>query len=273
VNFLNIFKKKISFLIVPESPEGKTSTHRFTLKKIFLLVLSYSLIAGLAGFYFFSFTAGSFLLPADGLSQSDISAVKELNSKLIFLTRELEGLKSTNERLRYAISLGDTTSADSLKSVIDSSKKKVKAEGSLFSIIKTFFFKQEKNETKLRYFLEPAVGFISREFDPSKGHIGIDYVLKSGTPVYAAGNGYIVFSNFTVNDGYMLIINHPGNYVTIYKHLSSLLKKERETVIEGDLIGFSGNTGETTTGPHLHFEIWREGKPVNPKNYLLKLKE
>ncbi len=99
--------------------------------------------------------------------------------------------------------------------------------------------------------------------------MGIDYVLKTGTQISAAASGYIIFADFTVKDGYMIIILHPHDYISVYKHCSSLLKKTREIVQEGEIIALSGNTGEITTGPHLHFEIWHHGKPINPKSVLL----
>ena len=99
--------------------------------------------------------------------------------------------------------------------------------------------------------------------------MGIDFVVKSGTPVYASANGYVIFSDYTNKDGNMLIIGHPDNYITIYKHCSVLMKKERDTVIQGELIALSGNTGEITTGPHLHFEIWKDGQPIDPRTVLI----
>jgi murein DD-endopeptidase MepM/ murein hydrolase activator NlpD len=188
---------------------------------------------------------------------------------MLFLSKELEGLKSTNEKLRYAIMLGDSTLIESLTVKQDTSSLKKKAGGSIFSIVKKFFQGKEVNNSKSYYFLKPVDGFISREFNPEKGHIGIDYVAKTGTPVYAAAGGYVVFADYTTKDGYMIVINHPEDYVTVYKHCSSLVKKPREIVYQGELIALSGNTGETTTGPHLHFEIWLKGQPQNPKTLLI----
>ena len=110
---------------------------------------------------------------------------------------------------------------------------------------------------------------MSRNFDPNKGHFGIDYVLKRGTPIHASSGGYVIFSDYTVKDGHMLIISNPNNYITIYKHCSILLKRVRETVSTGEIIALSGNSGLITTGPHLHFEIWKEGRPINPKKIFL----
>jgi len=125
---------------------------------------------------------------------------------------------------------------------------------------------EEGSEEKIDYFIKPVNGFISRGFNTDKGHIGIDFVVKVGSPVYAAANGYVVFADYTSRDGYMMIINHTNDYITVYKHCSILLKKIRDRVFQGELISLSGNSGEITTGPHLHFEIWKQGQPINPKN-------
>ncbi|HEY6907521.1 MAG TPA: M23 family metallopeptidase, partial [Ignavibacteriaceae bacterium] len=100
-------------------------------------------------------------------------------------------------------------------------------------------------------------------------HMGIDFVIKTGTPVYATANGFVIFADYTTNDGYMIIIDHNNGYISVYKHCSVLLKRSRETVLQGETIALSGNTGEISTGPHLHFEIWKEGEPVDPKSVLI----
>jgi murein DD-endopeptidase MepM/ murein hydrolase activator NlpD len=210
------------------------------------------------------------------LSKEDMQEVKTLNERMIFLAKEVEQMKSTNEKLRYAIFLGDSATIDSLtrpdsveKNSDQAIKLKNKKGGDIFSVFRELFLTKEENQSKDVFFSKPVNGFISREFDPDRGHFGIDYVVKTGTPVYAACGGYVVFADYTVRDGYMLIINSSSDYVTVYKHCSSLLKKTRDIVTEGELIALSGNTGETTTGPHLHFEVWKNGKPVNPKTLFI----
>jgi lipoprotein NlpD len=79
----------------------------------------------------------------------------------------------------------------------------------------------------------------------------------------------VVFSDYTFTDGYKIIINHSNDYISIYKHCSSLLKNERDFVLQGELIALSGNSGEISSGPHLHFEVWKNGKPVDPKNVII----
>ena len=99
--------------------------------------------------------------------------------------------------------------------------------------------------------------------------MGIDIVTQDGTPVYASAGGLVVFSDYTTKFGYVVIISHSYNYITIYKHCSSVLKKERDIVEQGELIALSGNSGTNSSGPHLHFEIWRDGLAIDPESVLL----
>lgn len=268
--------KSFSVLIVPDNSIVKAKTHNLSPGKVIGLVILYSVVIFLLSYAVLAFTPVGDLLKVKGntLSKEEMTQVQQLNNRLIFLARELEDMRSKNDRLRYAIILGDSTLADSLRMADTSGAKgdgaglKEKAGGDIFGALKVLFSKID-GQGKEAAFSRPVNGFVSREFDPGKGHFGIDYVVKTGTPVYAASGGYVVFSGYTVSDGYMLIINSSDNYVTVYKHCSALLKRTREIVTQGELIALSGNTGDITTGPHLHFEIWKNGQPINPKNVLI----
>ncbi|HKI78931.1 MAG TPA: M23 family metallopeptidase [Ignavibacteriaceae bacterium] len=268
--------KSFSLAIIPDYSGVKAKSQKFSVKIIFIFVIAYSIIIFFLSYLIFSYTpVGTWMNVKGGsLTKEDLAIVDKLNDRMIFLARELEKTKSDNEKLRYAISLGDSSLIDSLRNLdstnVNDNSPDLKGGGNIFAVIKKLFFepKTVKLETG-QLFSKPVNGFVSREFNPGKGHIGIDYVVKTGTPVYASGSGYVVFSDYTVKDGYMLIINLPGDYVMVYKHCSALLKKSREIVTEGELIALSGNTGEITTGPHLHFEIWKNGYPIDPKSVLI----
>ena len=117
----------------------------------------------------------------------------------------------------------------------------------------------------------PAEGYISRGFSPGEYHYGLDIAGKEGSPVIAAAPGTIVFADWTYEFGFMLIIAHGRGYTTVYKHNQSLLKSTGTTVKRGDLIALLGNTGRSSSGPHLHFELWKDGVVQNPADYLLNL--
>lgn len=117
-------------------------------------------------------------------------------------------------------------------------------------------------------FFTPLKGTITNEFNPSESHFGVDLVAKQDEAVKAVLDGTVILSDWTLETGYVIILQHQQNLVSIYKHNSALLKKCGEFVKVGNPIAIIGETGEFTTGPHLHFELWSDGNPVNPKDYI-----
>jgi murein DD-endopeptidase MepM/ murein hydrolase activator NlpD len=115
----------------------------------------------------------------------------------------------------------------------------------------------------------PADGFVTQGFDPQNNHFGMDFAGKRGTPVFAAADGHVLFSGWTYDDGNILIIAHGGGYVTVYKHNQTLLKTVQSRVSRGEPIALLGTSGRTSVGPHLHFEVWKDGIPQDPNDYLL----
>ena len=260
--------KSFSVLIIPDSTNLNARTHRFSYRKTMVVVTAYSLVMALLGFVIFSMTPLKGLFSkSSNFSNTELKSINELNERMIKLSRELNEIRNSDEKLRKAIKLGDSSIFNKENAAGNS---KINAGGSILSVIRELLIKFQIAQKESISFIRPVTGFISRNFDPERGHMGIDFVVKTGTPVYVSANGFIIFANYTVKDGNMIIVLHPGNYISVYKHCSSLLKKERDTVVQGELIALSGNTGETTSGPHLHFEIWKEGKPINPITILLK---
>ncbi len=115
----------------------------------------------------------------------------------------------------------------------------------------------------------PIEGIVTENYDVRKSHYGIDIVAKSDEPVKSISDGVVVFSSWTYDTGYVIGIQHSNNLVSFYKHNSNLLKSTGDKVLAGDIIATIGNTGELTTGPHLHFELWFKGKPINPKELII----
>lgn len=115
----------------------------------------------------------------------------------------------------------------------------------------------------------PVIGYITQEFDPRQQHFGIDFAGKEGIPIYAAADGSVIFAGWTYDDGYMIMIEHGGGYRTTYKHNQALLKSIGEYVRRGETIALLGNSGKLSYGPHLHFEVWKDGIPKDPREFLL----
>ncbi|MGB1480804.1 MAG: M23 family metallopeptidase [Flavobacteriales bacterium] len=114
----------------------------------------------------------------------------------------------------------------------------------------------------------PLVGGVSDELDLGVGHLGVDLVAPEGTAIQSVDDGSVLFSSYTIETGYTLVIQHRGDRVSIYKHCASLLKRQGDLVAGGEAIALMGNTGELSSGPHLHFEWWVKGQPVDPSPWL-----
>ena len=119
-----------------------------------------------------------------------------------------------------------------------------------------------------QYFYSPIEGIVTTQFNIKDEHYGIDIVSKSNEPVKSVAEGTVVFSDWTQESGNVIAIQHRGDIISVYKHNSALLKKVGSFVNSGQVIAIIGNTGEFTTGPHLHFEMWYNGNPVDPEEFI-----
>lgn len=128
--------------------------------------------------------------------------------------------------------------------------------------------KVSSSENDFYQFFPPLDGIVLRRFDEIKRHYGVDIVTKQNSNVLSVLEGVVIFTDWTVNTGYVVAVQHTGNIVSIYKHNSVLMKKQGDFVRAGEVIAVVGNTGEETTGPHLHFELWQDGKPIDPEEYI-----
>lgn len=111
-------------------------------------------------------------------------------------------------------------------------------------------------------------GFPTRSFDAGDAHFGIDLAVSEGSLVRAVGEGYVVLSDWTQEGGYTVAVQHSDGYLSVYKHNKRLLKQTGDRVEAREALAVSGNSGEVTTGPHLHFELWRNGLAQDPRPYV-----
>jgi len=118
------------------------------------------------------------------------------------------------------------------------------------------------------YFFLPVKGYVTGDFDPKNEHFGVDIVAAENAAVKSTLDGEVFISSWTPETGYVIGIQHENNLISLYKHNSVLLKKAGDYVHAGDVIAIVGNTGELSTGPHLHFELWYNGIALNPKDYI-----
>ncbi|KAB2859882.1 MAG: M23 family metallopeptidase [Flavobacteriales bacterium] len=118
-------------------------------------------------------------------------------------------------------------------------------------------------------FFNPIKGIVTEQFNAKKQHFGIDLVAPKNEVIKATLDGTVIFAEWTSETGYVIQLQHANNLISIYKHNSVLHKKQGDKVKAGDVIAIVGNTGELSSGPHLHFELWYNGIPLNPEEYIL----
>lgn len=119
------------------------------------------------------------------------------------------------------------------------------------------------------HFFAPVGGYVTDEFDPTKEHYGIDIAAPLDAPVKATLDGTVISSGWSAETGYVIAIQHKDNIITFYKHNAKIFKNVGNFVKAGDVIATVGNTGELSSGPHLHFEIWHSGTSLNPRDYVI----
>lgn len=258
-----------------------TFQERFSLK---LSRLNVFVIGGLFSVFLIALT--SLLIAFTSLKEYipgySSTALKRKATRLVYETDSLKNKLAVLEKFTQALRpvLTGEIETESIDSIRTESEKIVIDEDKLVASKQDSLFR-EKVESKDRFpllegaqnkasivFFSPITGTISQEFNSKNKHFATDIVAKTGTPVKSIADGTVIFSEWTANTGYVITIQHTNKYISIYKHNGTLLKQQGDFVKSGEAIATVGSTGELTTGPHLHFELWHSGYPVNPKNYI-----
>lgn len=227
--------------------------------------------------FFITFTPIKEYIP--GYASSDL---KIKATKLVLLTDSLQKKMAVMEKHTKALIpiLSGTIKGDYIDTLFSETEKKV-INDSLFKASKSDsifrdkidsenlfpIINSEKSIVKIVFF-SPLSGTISQGFDPKIKHFAIDIVAKKGTPVKSIADGTVIFSGWTTETGNVIILKHADDYISVYKHNGSLLKEEGDFIKSGEVIATVGSTGELTTGPHLHFELWSGAYAINPTNLI-----
>ena len=117
-------------------------------------------------------------------------------------------------------------------------------------------------------FTAPIKGEITENYNDRDKHFAIDIAVEKDTPVKAVADGTVIFRGFTADTGYVIVIEHNQGFISVYKHNSTIFKEQGDLVKSGEVIASAGSTGNLSTASHLHFELWNDGYPVNPSNYI-----
>jgi len=291
----NWFKKRIEYLrkkvkVVVISKETYEEKKSFDLSVIMLFV--YSLFAFLIlivlSYFIISATSLKYMIP--GFPKIvDVERIKQIDKKNLLKLAEYEdkidhyenyfnnlsiilnGGEISEEVNKADSSIGnrnneeynfDLTENDSLLRIkIDDREK--------YDI--SIFSSNNRLEEKLNgvLFFSPLKGEVTNQYHLEKGHYGVDVIASNNEAVKAILNGTVVYSDWSPENGHVIHIQHAQNLVSIYKHNSFLLKKTGDLIKAGDAIAIVGNSGELSTGPHLHFELWHNGIPLDPEKFVV----
>ena len=177
-------------------------------------------------------------------------------------SRTINGEEFTNQYEDRKIKEVDITDLEVNINIDDSILRKIVEVEDRFNII-------EKEDALIApNLISPASGIISEGFDFSEQHYGVDIVLKERTPIKAVYEGIVLFAEWTLNYGFTVVIFHKNELISTYKHNQSVKVETGDFVQTGEVIALSGNTGEFTSGPHLHFELWDLQGPINPEDLI-----
>jgi murein DD-endopeptidase MepM/ murein hydrolase activator NlpD len=202
-----------------------------------------------------------------------------LNYKTDSLVNELELNKRYYASIKKVLT-GDVTTVDFNKdSLLQAAKNDISVMTATTnredSLLRTKVEKEDKYNLfessidQSNYVLFPPVnGTISEGYNIEEKHFAVDVVVAANTPVKATADGTVIFAEWTLDTGYVVILEHNQELISVYKHNTAITKVQGDLVKAGEVIAMSGNTGELSTGPHLHFELWSKGYPVNPTNFI-----
>jgi murein DD-endopeptidase MepM/ murein hydrolase activator NlpD len=220
-----------------------------------------------------------------GYGDASSGDLLEINKTIANLEKQLKEQKNYTDSFRRMITGDDETESDvkeekileidSLQSVAiikedEILRQEVEEEVQSQQRQKLGSINISSNEMPLEqlYFIPPITGVVSEQFMPDKKHYGTDILAPKNTPVKATLDGFVVSSDWTLETGNTISIQHSNNLISFYKHNSALLKEIGNSVKAGEAVAIIGNTGTLSNGPHLHFELWHKGKPINPEDFI-----
>ena len=154
------------------------------------------------------------------------------------------------------------------KSVQDSALRAEFERDNLYNLVGPSNLVKSQRYGRVANFFTPITGIITLPFKPENGHYGVDIAASNNQIIKSTLDGTVIFSSWTPEYGYTIGIQHENNYFSAYKHNATLLKKEGDYVKAGEAIAILGESGELTTGPHLHFELWHNGIAQDPQQYI-----
>jgi murein DD-endopeptidase MepM/ murein hydrolase activator NlpD len=259
----------------------EVASYRLTLLNIYILLSSFVILAMASMAIVIFFTPLKRLVPGYGEPSQHPDYI-QLSKKMAVLESELESYKVYYEHFNKFISLSDSIATPN----VEYTSKVAAGKGKAKEVTVQTTESNEPAKTPVapeiyantgapvldaadyRYLMPPISGVVSSGFDVETEHLGVDILAPHDTPVKSIWDGHVIMADWTLETGYTIGVQHSNDMVSFYKHNANLLKKHGAFVRAGEAIAIIGNTGKLTTGPHLHFELWLQGKPVDPTHYI-----
>lgn len=246
-------------VILNDDTFEEVSSYNLSLKNIYVLISSFIVALGLLIVSLIVFTPVKKLIPG--------YADFESNPKFIQLTKDFEAIQDSIASQQVYI--------DGIRNLLtaDGSTLEIEENVTLTRPVQTVSLEQMStisvsNSNAKVSLLSPLEGIVSLSFDPEIKHFGIDVLAPKGSPIKAISEGHVIMSGWNLETGHTIGIQHKGDFLSFYKHNLKNLKEEGDYVKAGEAIAIIGNSGTLSDGPHLHFELWYNGNPVNPEDYL-----
>jgi len=265
------FKEKLKdtyrILVIDVEDLKEVGNYQFTMARLYTYIFSTIAIFSFLLISLIVFTPLKRLMPGYGDIEENYKFI-ELRNKLTELESDLE------DQIVYTQGLQNMLSGQNLEELeLPDNQKSTNpptSDNQPSVVLSDTDLKESKITRSLnnQYFVPPLTGSISAPFNRLKKHLGVDILAPKGTAIKTITGGIVITSDFTVETGNTIAIQHPNNLISIYKHNSALLKNIGEKVSAGEAIAIIGNTGELTDGPHLHFELWYNGNAINPENFI-----
>ena len=251
----------------------------FTISRLNVIIVSSILFGTIMGlsYAFFALTPLKEFIP--GKASSELNKIAVENRYLLDSITESYRKQSDYLYRIQKVLTGDLEFADLKKAELDTANdleiQKTIPPNAADSLLRNIVSQEDKynvieQETKGMNALlfSPAKGPISQGYDPEKKHYAVDVVLDLNTPIKAIADGTVIFAEWTVETGYVIMVEHTYSLLSIYKHNASLTRGQGDTVRAGEVIAIAGDTGELSTGTHLHFELWSDGYAMNPIQFI-----
>ena len=277
--YLTSLLRKYRFVIMTDNSLEEKFVVRASKLNLFSFIFLFLFFGSICALLLIAYTPINQYVP--GRSTKDVQknlllvsfrsdSLEKVISRQTLYLKNLQNIVSGEVGRLEAVDTTTTTTNESKESRVSFEKSQ---EDSLFRVLveaenSGSIYVSQKPKNSLLVFFPPVFGVIIDGFDKKTKHFGIDIVSKEKTRISSVLDGSVVISHWTAETGYVIAIQHKNDYLSVYKHNATLLKKTGDFVVAGEHVAIMGNSGELSSGPHLHFELWHKGSPVDPENYI-----